>query len=767
MKISKKTKGETLIYLKNKKFNVPKLLIIDVFSFQKEEEKIIKKIKQKFNKDKIIIRSSSFSEDGLKKSNAGKFLSIPNIYSYQTQKLKSSIKKVIRSYNSKQNNQVIIQKMVENVKLSGVCTTVDLHNYLPITVINYSTGNNTEIVTSGKEITSSLNITDKKYLKKTNKFYKFYTVVENLINFLKFNLLDIEFAIDKKNNVHLLQVRPIVIPRNKKIVSKKFYFDNLYRLKKKIIKLQEKNYDLLGSTNYFGVMADWNPAEIIGTKPKQLALSTYKELITDHVWSSNRYNYGFRNINKHHLMTTFFGTPYVDIRVDFNSWIPKNLDHSIAKKLMEVYLKRFSKNKSYHDKVEFKILYTCLTLSTDKRLTKELKNNFSPKELKKLKTSLVEINQKAYDISKEDLKKIELLKKNIIKISNSKIHEINKIYYLVEECKDNGTLAFAGLARCGFIAIDILNSFVESKIITTDQKNNFLNSIENIATDVNENYILLNKKNFIEKYGHLRPNTYDITSLNYKEGYHIYFNKKSNFEKKNIIFKFSNEQKKKIKKYLITKNLQISFKDLVKFIRSSIYYREYSKFIFTRCIDEIFKNLILIGKKYDIKRDDLAFLNIQQILELHDQLDPMNVFKNIKKQINQNKVSYKKNLQMQLPEIITSWKDIYVYEKNLNIGNFITQKKIHNKIYELKKLTQLNNIKNKIVLIESADPGYDFIFSKKIGGLITKFGGQNSHMSIRCSELSIPAAIGIGEKRFELLKQKNSITLDCQNKKIY
>ena len=84
MKISKKTKGETLIYLKNKNFNVPKLLIIDVFSFQKEEEKIIKKIKQKFNKDKIIIRSSSFSEDGLEKSNAGKFLSIPNIYSCQT-----------------------------------------------------------------------------------------------------------------------------------------------------------------------------------------------------------------------------------------------------------------------------------------------------------------------------------------------------------------------------------------------------------------------------------------------------------------------------------------------------------------------------------------------------------------------------------------------------------------------------------------------------------------------------------------------------------
>ena len=767
MKNSNKTKGETLIYLKKKKFNIPKLIIIDSLSFQKKEKKIINKIKKNFHKDKIIIRSSSFSEDGLKKSNAGKFLSIPNIYPHQTQKLKDSINKVINSYNSKKNNQVIIQKMVKNVKLSGVCTTVDLHNYLPFTVINYSIGNNTEIVTSGKENTLSINIADKIYLKKNNKFFKFLKIIEKLIKFLKYKYLDIEFAIDKKNNVHLLQVRPVVIPKNKKIVSKNFYLANLTRLKKKIVKLQEENYDLLGSTSYFGVMADWNPAEIIGTKPKQLALSIYKELITDHVWSSNRYNYGFRNINKHHLMTTFFGTPFVDIRVDFNSWMPKNLDNSIATKLMEIYLKRLNKNKVYHDKVEFKILYTCLTLSTDKRFAKELKNNFSPKELKKLKTSLIKINQKAYEVSKEDLKKIEILKKNVAKISNSKMHEINKIYYLVEECKNNGTLAFAGLARCGFIAIDILNSFVESKIITTNQKNHFLNSIENIATDVNENYKLLNKKKFIEKYGHLRPNTYDITSLNYKEGYHIYFNKKSNFEKKNIVFKFSNQQKKIIKKYLIQKNLQISFNDLVKFIRSSIYYREYSKFIFTKCIDEIFKNLILLGKKYDIKRDDLAFLNIHQILELHDQLDPINVFKNIKKQINQNKVSYKKNLQMQLPEIITSWKDIYVYEKNLNIGNFITQKKIHNNIYELRKLTTLNNIKNKIVLIESADPGYDFLFSKKIGGLITKFGGQNSHMSIRCSELSIPAAIGIGEKRFELLKQKNSITLDCQNKKIY
>ncbi len=67
------------------------------------------------------------------------------------------------------------------------------------------------------------------------------------------------------------------------------------------------------------------------------------------------------------------------------------------------------------------------------------------------------------------------------------------------------------------------------------------------------------------------------------------------------------------------------------------------------------------------------------------------------------------------------------------------------------------------MLIENADPGFDWIFSEKIVGLITKFGGANSHMAIRCAEFQIPAAIGCGEQRFETLKDANNILLDCSN----
>ena len=86
-------------------------------------------------------------------------------------------------------------------------------------------------------------------------------------------------------------------------------------------------------------MPDWNPAEIIGVKPSPLALSLYQELITNNVWSKNRFKFGFQNVETSHLMTTIYGTPFVDVRVDFNSWIPDNLNHK------KFFLQNFSQYK--------------------------------------------------------------------------------------------------------------------------------------------------------------------------------------------------------------------------------------------------------------------------------------------------------------------------------------------------------------------------------------------------------------------------------------
>ncbi len=288
-------------------------------------------------------------------------------------------------------------------------------------------------------------------------------------------------------------------------------------------------------------MPDWNPAEMIGLKPKPLSLSLYKELITDHIWSIQRKNYGYRDLTSHHLLFNFLGKPFVDLRVDFNSWVPNKLDKVLGEKLVNFYLKKFKKNLHLHDKIEFDILFTCFTFSTDKRL-KELEKNFNKKEIKSIRKELKEITTNSIlklDIEKNKLKNLE---KNYKKIINSDLYIIDKIYWLIEDCKKNGTEVFAGAARCGFVAMDILNSMHKINIITKSEKNRFLNSIETISSKISKDFNLLNKKKFINLHGHLRPDTYEITSDTYRDAYEKYFTKikkiKKNKKKKVLFFKF-------------------------------------------------------------------------------------------------------------------------------------------------------------------------------------------------------------------------------------
>ena len=87
---------------------------------------------------------------------------------------------------------------------------------------------------------------------------------------------------------------PISMPepsgkKSKRNIDKKINIA-LKNLEKKIIKFQNNNITLAGKTTFFSNMADWNPHEMIGEKPKSLAISLYSELITDKIWSLQRKN---------------------------------------------------------------------------------------------------------------------------------------------------------------------------------------------------------------------------------------------------------------------------------------------------------------------------------------------------------------------------------------------------------------------------------------------------------------------------------------------
>ena len=230
-------------------------------------------------------------------------------------------------------------------------------------------------------------------------------------------------------------------------------------------------------------------------------------------------------------------------------------------------------------------------------------------------------------------------------------------------------------------------------------------------------------------------------------------------------FSLTQAQFKKIKKLLNKEKISISVQEFLEFIKLSIAQREKIKFYFSKNINLVFEMLIKIGKRNNINRQDLGFININTILDLYHNLDLQNLETKLKSQIKENKKNYKYNSLIKLPKNIISEKDIFFFTEKYPKSNFIADGDVTGTAVYVNKLVK-ENLSGKIVCIESADPGYDFIFSKNIKGLVTMFGGINSHMAIRCSELNIPAAIGVGSNIFENIKSSKTIRLNTKIEKI-
>jgi glutamine kinase len=763
-----KTLQKLNLYFK-KKIDIPNFLFFTKKEILKNDD-IIKKVLKRFKNSSIIMRSSALDEDNYNNSNAGKYDSViiknPNI-----EKIKNGLKKIFVKLKL-DKDIVLFQKFLIEPDISGVVFTRDINTNAPYYVINFDKSKRTNLITSGKKSVSqeTLNIL-KKSLSIPREFQKLLDIISKIEKVSKNDRLDIEFAI-KNKKVFIFQVRPL---KKAKKINEKLFYGVITNLEKKIEKILSKDPSLSGQKNTLSNMSDWNPAEMIGSKPTKLSFSLYSELITDKVWAEQRKLYGYKYVSPNRLMIDLAGSPYIDLRTDFNSFLPANTDTKTEQKAVNFFIKKIQKSPHLHDKIEFDIVPTCFNFSTKNYLKKFL----NLKEQKKYIANLKNINKEIINDNNEnifynDIKKIEILDKKLKEFKKEKISPIQKIFFLVDLCKNYGTLPFSGIARSAFVATSILRDLQKKFLITDEELANFYSDINTITNELNKDLSRLelkkiNKIYFIKKYGHLRPSTYSISSKNYKEGFNFYFSNKRNSKKIQMKNKqvFRKNYIKKVNTLLNKEKLKINFNQLIKFAAEAIKQREYSKYIFTKAIDEIFTNLKILGKEVEINFNDLEHISIKTILEAYNNLSVEKLGSFLKKEINKNKKFYKISSSIKLPDVIISSKDVFFHKETQTTGNFITRLNVTGKIKILNKKNLQNakvKLDNQIIFIENADPGFDFIFYHNIKGLVTKYGGSNSHMAIRCMELGIPAVIGLGEKKYDFFSQQSNIQIDCQNK---
>jgi len=786
------TKADVLEWLRSR---VRYSVIEDLFAFtikdwMTEQGVILSEIQSKFFPRMLVIRSSSFLEDNTRNSMAGYFHSELGVEPAPVP-IGKAIEKVIQSYKKVgipvSDNKVLVQAHTQDIAISGVIFTRQIETNAPYYVINYDDkSGKTDTVTSGLE-GKTVYISHFKEFFGDSRWHGLIKAVREIESFFPKQVLDIEFAITKENRIVIFQVRPLaanyaVLKPDDEFVNKLIedMVDKFQRFSKPVPHLG-------GDTTIFGDMPDWNPSEIIGSRPNTLDYTLYSFIITDEIWHEARSSMGYYDVFPCELMVSFAKKPYIDARASFNSFTPAGISHQLRKKLINYYLKKLRDNPARQDKVEFDILWTCYDLTTRSEVEKLAHEGFSQEEIGELTRGLRDLTNHILgnfdELIIQDTQKIRFLTERRDMIMDfyhshkkSPWTSLYTAFNLLQNCKKFGTLPFSRQARLAFIAKSFLISLRKRRIITSVMYHGFLNSIRTVASSFKNDLALMqngkiNRETFLKRYGHLRAGTYDITANRYDMSENLFDSEaRSIFERSNAQFSFDTATQQSINRIMSQECVQCNAGDLVHFMTLAIENREEAKFEFTKSLSDALELIAEAGAMLGFSRDQLAHVDLSTLMKFrnpeHGDVEYAKMI--IEQSIERHKKERAWYDGVILGPLITGCEDFYYIEPYVSIPNFITQKEVQGEVIDFGKVknSQKIDLTGRIILLENADPGYDWIFTKNPLGVVTKYGGAASHMAIRCAEFNLPAAIGIGEEVFNSLRHSRKILLQCEKRVI-
>ena len=350
--------------------------------------------------------------------------------------------------------------MILNTQLSGVLTNYCIKDGSFYYVINYDdVSGSTNSVTSGSKTGGRvINIfRNKTSAIRSNKLKKVIESTKEIELKIGIKPIDIEFAIDKSGNVNIFQIRPLTTVRNWKKIPSTNLKKNLEMNQKLFLKINKRNMKY-GNLPIFGLMPDWNPAEMIGYQPNNLSYSIYKEIITDNAWNIARQEMGYKKVSRP-LMYNFTGKPYIDARLSFYSFIPKDISSITSKKIVDHWSKILISKPYLHDKIEFEIADGGFDAFSKSKITNTYKflNKIEREKYYNSLKILTEFQIKNFETEFEKCnKKLLELENSRITLVDAYLRKKRNFKHLMKaflsKIKINGIVPFAKYARNAFIA---------------------------------------------------------------------------------------------------------------------------------------------------------------------------------------------------------------------------------------------------------------------------------------------------------------------------
>lgn len=715
--------------------------------------------RQRWASAPVIVRSSGYLEDSGQLSSAGQYLTVRDVLGESN--FLEAVDRVFASFEDHDGrNQVLVQPYLKVVDASGVAFGIDPDSGAPFATINYSRHPETGHVTDGiSEDTETFYWCLKSELPADPFLANVCLLILELSAYFRSSCIDIEFAW-VKGKLLLLQARPL---KSQHVEIKWAALKERYEMARDQLLSLYCGYGgrVLGANVTAGVMPDWNPAEIIGLRPKTLASSLYRACITDRVWAEQRRDYGYRDLVGVPLMHLIGGQPFINVRASMTSLVPAELSDSLASKLVSYYQRELSSKTFLHDRIEAELVLHCWTFDVNKRL--DAIEPLDRAERRQLVNSLHSLTFRILGPNgpwRLDLRRLANLESRLEHRPDAVCTHQRNLAGMLSACRF-GARVFAGLARTAFIADRMIRSLVPAGGLDSDALDAYFASIKTVATTIYNDRQTLSDLEFADRYGHLRPGTYDLLMPRYDAsaavtaktgGRHI-----RNDDK---IFVLDSRMAAVIKHMLVKNSVPLSVEGLFEVAKQAIASRELGKFVYSRLISAILETVAEIGSEYGFAREDCVYIDIHQLVHLDLTTCTGSDFRQM---IEDGREDFRNQLPL-LPPVVTRTSDLWAFHMPLNHPSFISNELAEGPLLQPAGLA--SEVAGCIVLLPSADPGYDWMFAAGATGFVTMFGGPNSHMAIRSRELSIPAVMGVGERTFNRLSRARYLRIDCKRKQL-
>ena len=777
---------------------VKRASVLDQVSFKAQDwiaapESILADVKASFGDVRVAVRSSAQSEDGLHESLAGRFRTVLDVRADDGPGLRRAVEDVIRSYWSdgrdlQPADVVFVQPQMSDLAASGVLLTRDPESGAPYYVLNIDRqSGRSDTVTSGSQNAFDTvyvsRQADLSYLPKDVGTW--LVIARELEELMHLDSLDIELGIDRSGSPYVFQVRPLPTRARKFELADEDLEEESERVREFLKGHMRPHPHLYGSTTLFSTMSDWNPAEMIGTTPRPLAISLYQNLIGDSAWAEARAQIGHIDVRPEPLIVAIGGRPYVDVRASLNSFLPADLEPEVAEKWVEHGLSRLQQNPKLHDKIEFEVALPCLTFDAQNDSARMLEAGLTETESAAFRSRLLVLTDRILSGACAPINgRLDLVAqlgprraRTLASRETDATGLARQIHYLVEDCRRYGVVPFSVLARYAFVSITLLRSLRGMGVFSDSEFEAILRSIPTVATELSRDLALrasgeIDEDELLARYGHLRPSSYDITSPNYSAAFELYLRRNgdapSAWDGANSrqALQLFEDRHGAIDRLLREGGFTARPSQMRDFILGAIPARERAKFEFMKNVDAILELSAQLGAEFGLDREDVSFLPIERIASGATDSPTGAAQTQLKREIEFAKKRWNLTCVIRLPHLVRRPGDVDGFQMEEWTPNFVSSQRVVAAPIVLDGPLPPTELNGRIVLIRAADPGYDWLFSHSIAGLVTQYGGVASHMAIRAAEFGLPAAIGCGELIYERLHDARLVELDCVAKRV-